>query len=74
VIAPAAEERYRRMVKGAFAQRRKQMRRVVRSLAELDAAAADAVLARAGIDPAARPEVLSPEDFARLLAVLSPGS
>lgn len=74
VVPPALEERYRRMVRGAFAQRRKQMRRVVRSLAALDATAADAMLARAGIDPAARPEVLSAGDFARLLAELSPDS
>ncbi len=71
------EDRYRRMVQAAFAQRRKQMRRVVRSLASLDATAADRLLAAAGIAPDARPEVLSPTDFARLLAALeaiSPGS
>jgi 16S rRNA (adenine1518-N6/adenine1519-N6)-dimethyltransferase len=68
------EERYRRMVQGAFAQRRKQMRRVIRSLAPVDAAAADALLARAGIAPTVRPEVLSPAEFARLLAELSPYS
>ena len=73
-VDAAREERYRRMVQGAFAQRRKQMRRVVRSLAPLDASAADALLARARIAPDVRPEVLSPADFARLLAELSPNS
>jgi len=73
-VEPSREERYRRMVQGAFAQRRKQMRRVVRSLAPLDMPAAEALLARAGIAPDVRPEVLSPADFARLLAELSPYS
>ena len=70
-ILPADEERFRRMVQGAFAQRRKQMRRVVRSLAALSAAEADVLLASAAIDPEARPEALSPGDFARLLAALA---
>jgi len=74
LIAPEREERFRRLVQGAFAQRRKQMRRVVRSLGTLDAAQADDALARAGIAPDARPEVLAPESFARLLDALSPGS
>jgi 16S rRNA (adenine1518-N6/adenine1519-N6)-dimethyltransferase len=76
-VPPERQERYRRLVQGAFAQRRKQMRRVVRSLGALDAAVAERVLATAGIPPEARPEVLSPTDFARLLAALSalsPGS
>ena len=46
--------------------RRKQMRRVVRSIASLDAERAEAALARVGIDPAVRPETLSPVEFARL--------
>jgi 16S rRNA (adenine1518-N6/adenine1519-N6)-dimethyltransferase len=79
-VPPALEARFRSLVQGAFAQRRKQMRRVVRSLAPLDAAAADQLLASAAIAPDARPEVLSPMDFTRLLAALdalpalSPGS
>ena len=73
-VPPELEERFRRMVQGAFAQRRKQMRRVIRSLASLDAQAADRLLTGAGIAPDARPEVLSPADFARLLAALSPDS
>jgi 16S rRNA A1518/A1519 N6-dimethyltransferase RsmA/KsgA/DIM1 with predicted DNA glycosylase/AP lyase activity len=47
--------------------RRKQMRRVLRSLYAIDAVAADALLAATGIDPEVRPETLSPEQFARLL-------
>jgi 16S rRNA A1518/A1519 N6-dimethyltransferase RsmA/KsgA/DIM1 with predicted DNA glycosylase/AP lyase activity len=47
--------------------RRKQMRRVVRSLYAVDAERADALLASAGIAPADRPEVLSVEQFVALL-------
>lgn len=67
VIAEAEEEPYRLLVQGAFGLRRKQLRRVVRTLWSLDAAAADRVLAAAGLDGDARPEVLSAGDFARLL-------
>jgi 16S rRNA (adenine1518-N6/adenine1519-N6)-dimethyltransferase len=73
-VPVALEEKFRRMVQGAFAQRRKQMGRVLRSLASLDAPAADALLMGIGIAPEARPETLSPEDFARLFAALSPDS
>ena len=45
----------------------KVMRRVVRTLFDLDAVAADTILAAAGIDPDARPETLTPEAFAALL-------
>ena len=66
-IVPADEETsFRRFVQDAFSQRRKQMRRVVRSVASLDAERAEAALARAGIDPSARPETLSPAEFATL--------
>jgi 16S rRNA (adenine1518-N6/adenine1519-N6)-dimethyltransferase len=46
--------------------RRKQMRRVVRAIASLDAETADRALERASIEPSVRPETLSPADFARL--------
>jgi 16S rRNA (adenine1518-N6/adenine1519-N6)-dimethyltransferase len=61
---------FRALVQEAFGLRRKQMRRVVRTVAALDADAADQVLSAASIDPEARPETLSPEDFARVLAAL----
>jgi 16S rRNA (adenine1518-N6/adenine1519-N6)-dimethyltransferase len=75
VITEAEEEPFRLLVQGAFGLRRKQLRRVLRTLWDLDAVAADAVLARAGVDGDARPEVLSAEEFARLLrARVSPPS
>ena len=68
VVDASGEKRFRRFVQDAFGMRRKQMRRVVRSLLNLDAESAEAVLQRAGIDPTARPETLSPSQFAKLLS------
>ena len=66
-VAEGDEDRYRALVQAAFGLRRKQLRRVVRTVFALDAAAADRVVSAAGLDPEARPEVLTPADFARLL-------
>jgi 16S rRNA (adenine1518-N6/adenine1519-N6)-dimethyltransferase len=71
LVSPALERRFRTLVQGAFALRRKQMRRVLRSLAALDAPDAEAILTECAIDPDARPETLSPEAFARLLHSLA---
>jgi 16S rRNA (adenine1518-N6/adenine1519-N6)-dimethyltransferase len=67
LVAPNEERALRTLVQNAFGMRRKQMRRVLRSLLALDAAGADALLARTGIDPEVRPETLSPEQFVALL-------
>jgi 16S rRNA (adenine1518-N6/adenine1519-N6)-dimethyltransferase len=67
LIASEEERPFRTLVQGAFGMRRKQMRRVVRSLYALDAERADELLAAAGIEPADRPEVLSVEQFVALL-------
>ena len=67
VVGPDQEEALRALVQGAFSFRRKQMRRVVRSLYDIDAERADGILAAADVDPVARPETLSPDDFARVL-------
>jgi len=67
VVPADEEEAYRVFVQGAFGFRRKQMRRVLRALWDIEAAVADDVLAKAGVHPMARPETLSPELFARLL-------
>ena len=72
VVTPDREERFRALVLEAFGLRRKQMRRVVRTIAALDAERADAVLATAGVDPEVRPETLSPADFARVADALGP--
>ena len=70
VVAPEFAEPFRRLVQASFGLRRKQMRRVLRTVRGLDATTAEGILERAGIDPDARPETLSPTDFARLLDLL----
>jgi 16S rRNA (adenine1518-N6/adenine1519-N6)-dimethyltransferase len=67
LVAPDEERPLRTLVQNAFGMRRKQMRRVVRSLFALGAPAADVLLAAAGIQPEVRPETLSPELFLALL-------
>jgi 16S rRNA (adenine1518-N6/adenine1519-N6)-dimethyltransferase len=62
---------FRTFVQAAFGQRRKQMLRVLRSIRGLSPEAAVAVLTTAEIEPAARPEVVSPERFARLFELLT---
>lgn len=70
VIEPALESRYRRFVLAAFGLRRKQLVRVVRTVAALDAERALSLIAQCGLDPSARPETLSPADFATLVRAL----
>ena len=70
VVDAANEGPLRSLVQECFGLRRKQLRRVLRTVGHLDAERADAVLTDAGIDPEARPETLSPADFARLLVSL----
>jgi 16S rRNA (adenine1518-N6/adenine1519-N6)-dimethyltransferase len=67
VVEEALESEFRALVQESFGLRRKQMRRVVRTMARLDVERAERVLEVAGVDPECRPETLSPEDFARLL-------
>ena len=57
---------FRTFVQAAFGQRRKQMQRALRTVRGMSSEEARLVLERAGIDPVARPEVVSPESFARL--------
>jgi 16S rRNA (adenine1518-N6/adenine1519-N6)-dimethyltransferase len=71
VVASADEAAYRRLVQDAFGMRRKQLRRVLRELLDVDAPGADAILEAAGLDATARPETLSPADFAALLRAVT---
>jgi len=64
------EETLWRVVDAAFAQRRKTMRNAVRRLG-YPVAEAEAILSRAGIDPAARPEELWVPEFARIVEALT---
>jgi 16S rRNA (adenine1518-N6/adenine1519-N6)-dimethyltransferase len=57
---------FRRFVTACFGRRRKQLHNVLRGGAGWPVATVAAVLERLGLDPRARPETLSPEDFVRL--------
>jgi 16S rRNA (adenine1518-N6/adenine1519-N6)-dimethyltransferase len=61
---------FRTFVQAAFGLRRKQMQRVLRTARGLSPERASDLLERAGIDAAARPEVISPEKFALLFGLL----
>jgi 16S rRNA (adenine1518-N6/adenine1519-N6)-dimethyltransferase len=71
LVALESLESFRIFVQAAFGQRRKQMQRVLRSVRAMSADQAGEVLARVGIEPSARPEVVSPEAFARLFEAMS---
>ena len=58
---------FRAFVTACFTRRRKQLRNVVMAATGRPAAVVLAGLERLGLDPAARPETLRPEAFARLL-------
>ena len=73
VVRADEEAPFRVLVQAAFSFRRKQMRRVVRSVWSLEADEADRLLQQAHVDPLARPETLSASDFAALLRARSAG-
>jgi 16S rRNA (adenine1518-N6/adenine1519-N6)-dimethyltransferase len=66
VVTPTEQAGFSEMVIAAFGLRRKQMRRVLRTLANVSPDTADQMLAAARIDPEARPETLTPAAFAAL--------
>jgi 16S rRNA (adenine1518-N6/adenine1519-N6)-dimethyltransferase len=68
-VAIADEDFFRRVVKGAFAQRRKTLRNSLTGYG-FDALTVDTALAAAGIDPVRRGETLSLAEFARLAETL----
>jgi 16S rRNA (adenine1518-N6/adenine1519-N6)-dimethyltransferase len=71
VIPADLEEAFGAFVQSVFTMRRKQLQRILRSIANLSPEEAERRLREAGIDPMARPETLSVEDFARLFASVS---
>ena len=64
------EDGLREFVIAAFGQRRKQIVRVLRQVAQIDATVAGAALENAGISASRRPETLSPSEFSALYAQL----
>ena len=71
VVGPNLEADFRRFVQDAFGMRRKQMRRVLREIASISAERAEETLSAAGLEPEARPETLTPEQFATVFQALS---
>jgi 16S rRNA (adenine1518-N6/adenine1519-N6)-dimethyltransferase len=70
LVAVESLPAFRSFVQAAFGLRRKQMQRVLRTARGLSPEQAAALLDRAGIDSAVRPEVLSPGQFAALFGLL----
>ncbi|MBL0172577.1 MAG: ribosomal RNA small subunit methyltransferase A [Gemmatimonadaceae bacterium] len=71
-IDAVLEARFRAFVQAAFGLRRKQLVRVIRTVTALDPDRAAAVIASCGLTTDLRPEVLTAEDFARLVRALEP--
>jgi len=67
IVTAGEEPAFKTLVQGAFSKRRKQMLRVVRSLFDIAAEQATALLDACAIDVSARPEVLAPQTFVDLL-------
>ncbi len=70
VITDAEQRGFSEFVIAAFGMRRKQMRRVLRTMRGITPDAADRALAAAGVRPDLRPEVLGPSEFATLWRIL----
>jgi 16S rRNA (adenine1518-N6/adenine1519-N6)-dimethyltransferase len=66
LITPSEQSGFSEMVIAAFGLRRKQMRRVIRTLADVPPAEANRILSSTGIDPESRPETLTPAAFVSL--------
>jgi 16S rRNA (adenine1518-N6/adenine1519-N6)-dimethyltransferase len=73
LIADHEVRSFRAAVVGLFGFRRKQLLRAVRELTGWDAQGAARAVEGAGLNPMARPEVLSPPEFLRLHAALVDG-
>lgn len=71
IVRPEEVDRFRGFVQGLFGMRRKQIGNVLRSVGQLSADEALAVLERLGIDSRARPETLSPEILVSLMRSLA---
>jgi 16S rRNA (adenine1518-N6/adenine1519-N6)-dimethyltransferase len=71
IIEPALEDTFRQFVIGAFGLRRKQMLRVLRTLRGVTPEQGEAVLRAVGVAPDARPEVLTPTQFAAIVRQLA---
>lgn len=71
LVTAEEEAPFSKFVVAAFGQRRKQLRRVLRSVRALDAETAERALAAVGLSPEARPETLTPSQFVALFRTLA---
>lgn len=71
LVAHQAIPAFRRLVVSLFSYRRKRMHRALREATGVDPESATRVLEAAGIDPDVRPEQVSVEEFAHLLATVT---
>jgi 16S rRNA (adenine1518-N6/adenine1519-N6)-dimethyltransferase len=73
LVQPAVQPAFRRLVVGLFGFRRKQLTRGLRELTGWSGDRVTALLEAVALPGTARPEVLTPEQFVRLLAALVDG-
>lgn len=66
VVTDREEQGFRELVQATFGMRRKQMRKILRELRPMAVDQAELLLRSVGIQPDARPETLSAEQFAAL--------
>ncbi len=70
VVASIDRPAFRRFVAGLFGQRRRQLTRALRTVSGLSADEVHGLLEQLGLDAAARPEVLTPHEFAALFGAV----
>jgi 16S rRNA A1518/A1519 N6-dimethyltransferase RsmA/KsgA/DIM1 with predicted DNA glycosylase/AP lyase activity len=73
LVAPAEQPGFRRLVVGLFGFRRKQLGRGLRELTGWEVERVTSILGRTGLRADARPEVLTPPEFAVLCRALVDG-
>ena len=71
LVPPASLAPFRTFVQNCFGMRRKQIQKVLRSVRDVSTEQIATTLSRVGIDAAARPENISPKQFAQLFELLS---
>ena len=67
LVTPEETAAFRAFVAACFSRRRKQLRNAVMAATGASGSAVAALLERLGLDPMSRPEVITPDGFARLL-------
>lgn len=74
LVTEAEQDEFRRFVQAVFANRRKQLRTIIRSIASVAATEADRLITSVGLAPDVRPERVTPAEFVRLWRAIRPAS